>query len=189
MGVRQPRRAISIHERPSKEARLTSIPSPQSLVAHLDQLVIGQHVAERRLALGVSNHFKRLVDSWDRDDPDPIIADADLHNVRIEKSNIFLIGPSGSGKTLGGVFERPTRLRRAAVFKNAVGVSRVHARIQAEAVEMQKQLSGEFWRGGNPSQGHGVSVRARSGSPSGRSPEDCRSTRPERYGRLYQQQM
>ncbi len=86
-------------ERPSKDARLASIPSPKSLVAHLDQFVIGQHVAKRRLALGVSNHFKRLVDSWDKDDPDPIITDADLRNVRIEKSNILLIGPSGSGKT------------------------------------------------------------------------------------------
>ena len=61
--------------------------------------MIGQDIAKRRLALGVSNHFKRLVDAWDRDAPDPIIADADLHNVRIEKSNILLIGPSGSGKT------------------------------------------------------------------------------------------
>jgi hypothetical protein len=33
------------------------------------------------LAVAVSNHFKRLVDNWDRDDPDPIIADADSHNV------------------------------------------------------------------------------------------------------------
>ena len=86
-------------ERPSKEARLASIPSPKSLVAHLDQFVIGQHIAKRRLALGVSSHFKRLVDAWEQDDPDPIIADADLRNVRIEKSNILLIGPSGSGKT------------------------------------------------------------------------------------------
>src|SRR5271157_691373 len=86
-------------ERPSKEALLASIPSPKTLVAHLDQYVIGQAVAKRRLALGVTNHFKRLVDCWDRDAPDPIIADADLHNVRIEKSNILLIGPSGSGKT------------------------------------------------------------------------------------------
>jgi ATP-dependent Clp protease ATP-binding subunit ClpX len=61
--------------------------------------VIGQDVAKRRLALGVSNHFKRLVDTWEKNDPDPIIADADLRNVRIEKSNILLIGPSGSGKT------------------------------------------------------------------------------------------
>ena len=72
---------------------------PKSLVAHLDQFVIGQDIAKRRLALGVSNHFKRLVDAWDRDAPDPIIADPDLHTVRIEKSNILLIGPSGSGKT------------------------------------------------------------------------------------------
>ena len=86
-------------ERPSKEALLASIPAPKTLVAHLDQYVIGQAVAKRRLALGVSNHFKRLVDCWDRDAPDPIVADADLQNVRIEKSNILLIGPSGSGKT------------------------------------------------------------------------------------------
>ncbi len=61
--------------------------------------MIGQDIAKRRLALGVSNHFKRLVDAWDCGAPDPIVADPDLHNVRIEKSNILLIGPSGSGKT------------------------------------------------------------------------------------------
>jgi len=86
-------------ERPSKENLLASIPSPKTLVAHLDEHVIGQDIAKRRLALGVSNHYKRLVDCWDRGAPDPIIADADLQNVRIEKSNILLIGPSGSGKT------------------------------------------------------------------------------------------
>ena len=86
-------------ERPSKDALLASIPAPKTLVAHLDQFVIGQDIAKRRLALGVSNHFKRLVDAWDKDAPDPIVADPDLQNVRIEKSNILLIGPSGSGKT------------------------------------------------------------------------------------------
>jgi ATP-dependent Clp protease ATP-binding subunit ClpX len=86
-------------ERPSKEALLASIPSPKTKVAHLDQYAIGQAVAKRRIALGVSNHYKRLVDTWERDAPDPIVADPDLQNVRIEKSNILLIGPSGSGKT------------------------------------------------------------------------------------------
>jgi endopeptidase Clp ATP-binding regulatory subunit ClpX len=86
-------------ERPSKEALLASIPSPKTLVANLDQYVIGQDIAKRRIALGVSNHFKRIVDTWDCGAPDPIVADADLQNVRIEKSNILLIGPSGSGKT------------------------------------------------------------------------------------------
>ena len=61
--------------------------------------MIGQAIAKRRLALGVSNHYKRLVDCWDRDAPDPIVADADLRDVVVEKSNILLIGPSGSGKT------------------------------------------------------------------------------------------
>ncbi len=69
------------------------------MVAHLDQYVIGQDIAKRRLALGVSNHIKRLVDGWDRGAADPIIADADLRDVIVEKSNILLVGPSGSGKT------------------------------------------------------------------------------------------
>ncbi len=86
-------------ERPSKESLLASIPSPKTLVAHLDQFVIGQAVAKRRLAVGVSNHYKRIVDTWDRGAPDPIITDADLRDVVVEKSNILLIGPSGSGKT------------------------------------------------------------------------------------------
>jgi ATP-dependent Clp protease ATP-binding subunit ClpX len=86
-------------ERPSKEALLASIPSPKTLVANLDQYVIGQDIAKRRIALGVSNHFKRLVDCWDKDAPDPIVTDADLRDVVVEKSNILLIGPSGSGKT------------------------------------------------------------------------------------------
>ncbi len=44
-------------ERPSKQALLASIPAPKSLVAHLDQFVIGQDIAKRRLALGVANHY------------------------------------------------------------------------------------------------------------------------------------
>jgi ATP-dependent Clp protease ATP-binding subunit ClpX len=82
---------------PSKEARLALVPSPKSVVAHLDQFVIGQEVAKRRIAVGVSNHFKRVVDAWVADDA--IVTDPDLLHVRIEKSNILLIGPSGSGKT------------------------------------------------------------------------------------------
>ena len=78
---------------------LASIPAPKTIVAHLDQFVIGQDVAKRRLALGVSNHYKRLMDAWDCDAPDPVIADADLRDVVVEKSNILLIGPSGSDKT------------------------------------------------------------------------------------------
>ncbi len=86
-------------ERPSREARLAAIPAPKSLVSHLDQYVIGQDIAKRKIAVGVANHFKRLVDTWDREAPDPIVPDPDLRDVVMEKSNILLIGPSGSGKT------------------------------------------------------------------------------------------
>jgi ATP-dependent Clp protease ATP-binding subunit ClpX len=63
----------------------------------VDQFVIGQEIAKRRIAVGVSNHFKRIIDTWVADDP--IVTDPDLKNVRIQKSNILLIGPSGSGKS------------------------------------------------------------------------------------------
>jgi hypothetical protein len=61
---------------PSKSERLALVPSPTSVVAHLDKSVIGQNVAKRRLALGVSNHFKRVVDTRVADDP--IVTDPEL---------------------------------------------------------------------------------------------------------------
>ena len=41
---------------------LASIPSPKSLVEHLDRHVVGQQAAKRKLAVAVTNHFKRLAD-------------------------------------------------------------------------------------------------------------------------------
>ena len=49
--------------------------------------------------MGVSNHIKRVVDTRDQGAADSIGIDPDLHNVRIQKSNILPIGPSGSGIT------------------------------------------------------------------------------------------
>ncbi len=65
------------------------IPSPRSIVAHLDEYVIGQSAAKRVLAVAVHNHYKRLTSEWDGGS-----------EVEIEKSNILLAGPTGSGKTL-----------------------------------------------------------------------------------------
>jgi ATP-dependent Clp protease ATP-binding subunit ClpX len=82
---------------PSKEEWLALVPSPKSVLAHLNQFTIGQEVAKRRLALAASNLLKRLVNTWVADDP--IVTDADLRDVRIEKSSVLLIGPSGGRKT------------------------------------------------------------------------------------------
>jgi ATP-dependent Clp protease ATP-binding subunit ClpX len=64
------------------------IPTPRSIVEHLDQYVIGQTQTKRTLAVAVHNHYKRLSADWEGS------------NVEIEKSNILLVGPTGSGKTL-----------------------------------------------------------------------------------------
>ena len=65
------------------------IPSPKSIVEHLDEYVIGQTSAKRVLAVAVHNHYKRLTSDWEGES-----------EVEIEKSNILLAGPTGSGKTL-----------------------------------------------------------------------------------------
>jgi len=74
-------------------------PTPKEIVARLDRSVVGQDRAKRTLAVAVSNHFVRLMDAADRNSADPIVVDAALRHVTIEKSNVLLIGPSGSGKT------------------------------------------------------------------------------------------
>ena len=70
--------------------------------AHLDRSVVGQGRAKRTLAIAVSNHFIRLLDAMDRGAADPIVADAALRDVTIEKCNVLLIGPSGCGQDAPG---------------------------------------------------------------------------------------
>jgi ATP-dependent Clp protease ATP-binding subunit ClpX len=80
-----------------------AVPSPRSLVEHLDLHVIGQRAAKQKLAVAVSNHFKRLVDrerSHRVTGRHPLANDPDLMHVYIEPSNVLLIGPSGTGKSL-----------------------------------------------------------------------------------------
>ncbi|MQC47660.1 MAG: AAA family ATPase, partial [Chloroflexi bacterium] len=64
----------------------TRIRTPQEIVAHLEEYIVGQDRTKRTLAVAVYNHYKRI------DAP----AQADLE---LEKSNILLIGPTGTGKT------------------------------------------------------------------------------------------
>jgi len=68
---------------------LQEVPKPAEIKDFLDQYVVGQHDAKKKLAVAVYNHYKRC-DALDRPGDD----------VEISKSNILLIGPTGTGKTL-----------------------------------------------------------------------------------------
>ena len=72
-------------EEPDGRVRL---PKPVEVKAFLDEYVVGQEAAKKRIAVAVYNHYKRNEMSRRRNE------------VEIQKSNILLIGPTGSGKTL-----------------------------------------------------------------------------------------
>jgi len=63
--------------------------NPREIKEYLDQYVIGQEPAKKRLSVAVHNHYKRLLHTDTKDS-----------DVEIDKSNVLLVGPTGSGKTL-----------------------------------------------------------------------------------------
>jgi ATP-dependent Clp protease ATP-binding subunit ClpX len=64
------------------------LPKPIEINHFLDEYVIGQENAKKKLAVAVYNHYKRNEMTRRKNE------------VEIQKSNILLIGPTGSGKTL-----------------------------------------------------------------------------------------
>ena len=67
---------------------LEHFPTPQGIKKKLDEYVIGQDLAKRKISVAVYNHYKRISRMQLDDD------------VELEKSNILLVGPTGTGKTL-----------------------------------------------------------------------------------------
>ncbi|MDD8025831.1 MAG: ATP-dependent Clp protease ATP-binding subunit ClpX [Acidobacteriota bacterium] len=63
-------------------------PTPAAIKAALDEYMIGQDKAKKKIAVAVYNHYKRIRQPRTAGD------------VEIAKSNILLIGPTGTGKTL-----------------------------------------------------------------------------------------
>ena len=76
-----------VHE---AKVRHQELPKPQIIKQHLDDFVIGQESAKKKLSVAVYNHYKRIEykQAKTRD------------SVELAKSNILLIGPTGTGKTL-----------------------------------------------------------------------------------------
>jgi len=74
-------------ESPDPKAKIR-LPKPVEIKHFLDEYVIGQDRAKKKLAVAVYNHYKRNEISRRKND------------VELSKSNILLIGPTGSGKTL-----------------------------------------------------------------------------------------
>jgi ATP-dependent Clp protease ATP-binding subunit ClpX len=76
-----------VHEAKSRQQVL---PKPHEIKAHLDEYVIGQESAKKKLAVAVYNHYRRIEYQSGRNRAE----------VELAKSNILLIGPTGTGKTL-----------------------------------------------------------------------------------------
>ncbi|MFQ5876640.1 MAG: ATP-dependent Clp protease ATP-binding subunit ClpX [Acidobacteriota bacterium] len=79
---------IAEEREPDEPKAKIKLPKPMEIRDFLDEYVIGQDKAKKKLAVAVYNHYKRNELSKRRSE------------VEVQKSNILLIGPTGTGKTL-----------------------------------------------------------------------------------------
>jgi len=80
---------IIAEDRMLEQQQDTSLPKPKEIKRLLDDYVIGQEQAKKKLSVAVYNHYKRID-----------FAERSRGEVELQKSNILLIGPTGTGKTL-----------------------------------------------------------------------------------------
>ncbi|MEE9292860.1 MAG: ATP-dependent Clp protease ATP-binding subunit ClpX [Acidobacteriota bacterium] len=79
---------IAEEREPEEPKAKLKLPKPMEIRDFLDEYVVGQEMAKKKLAVAVYNHYKRNELSKRRSE------------VEVQKSNILLIGPTGTGKTL-----------------------------------------------------------------------------------------
>ena len=79
---------IAEEREPDEPKAKVKLPKPMEIREFLDEYVVGQEKAKKKLAVAVYNHYKRNELAKRRGE------------VEVQKSNILLIGPTGTGKTL-----------------------------------------------------------------------------------------
>jgi ATP-dependent Clp protease ATP-binding subunit ClpX len=80
---------IIAEDRMLEQQQETALPKPKEINSFLEDYVIGQELAKKKLAVAVYNHYKRIE-----------FVEKARSEVELQKSNILLIGPTGTGKTL-----------------------------------------------------------------------------------------
>ena len=81
---------IADDNRFENRAQRSTPPTPIEIKEFLEQYVIGQETAKKKLAVAVYNHYKRV----------QIMKSKTRQEVELTKSNILLVGATGTGKTL-----------------------------------------------------------------------------------------
>ena len=77
-----------LHEETKNEKEeVFEISKPKEIFSYLDDIIVGQDDAKKKLSVAVYNHYKRVFAKT-------------KHEVEVQKSNVMLLGPTGSGKTL-----------------------------------------------------------------------------------------
>lgn len=79
---------ISDAKEEERKKQKTESPTPFQIKKALDEYIIGQEKAKKKISVAVYNHYKR------------ISLKSNITDVELTKSNILLIGPTGTGKTL-----------------------------------------------------------------------------------------
>lgn len=80
---------IIAEDRLLEQQHQASLPKPKEIKALLDEYVVGQGQAKKKLAVAVYNHYRRIDYS-----------EQSRSDIELSKSNILLVGPTGTGKTL-----------------------------------------------------------------------------------------